>query len=231
MTTKQRRTREKAQRVKDITDAARAVFLKKGYQNASVEEIAQKAELSKGAVYFYFKNKDELYVSLMIPMIERLRQQLEEFEKGLLATKGKPRLNLIEDLFKIFIKTHEFDPEASRIFQIYQLNHLFTVVSPPIKDKLNSVGKTNFEIMRRIISLGVKMKLLREVDPYKLADLLDRRRGDLCNRRVHRIGGEFADAEEYHCQEHGAAAEIKSRPAGIPFWSEFRPSCHYKWRY
>lgn len=60
-----RREREKIQRRNDIIDAAKHVFFKRGLQSATMDQIAKRAELSKGTLYLYFKSKEELYVSLL----------------------------------------------------------------------------------------------------------------------------------------------------------------------
>lgn len=50
----------KEKRINDITNAALEVFLKKGYENTTMESIAKNAGLSKGGLYHYFKSKDML---------------------------------------------------------------------------------------------------------------------------------------------------------------------------
>ncbi len=60
-----RRQREKELRYKTILKAAETLISKKGYHQASMEEIADLAEVSVGTVYFYFKNKDDLLINLI----------------------------------------------------------------------------------------------------------------------------------------------------------------------
>ena len=48
----------KEKRINDITDAAMEIFLKKGYENTTMESIAKKAGISKGGLYHHFKSKD-----------------------------------------------------------------------------------------------------------------------------------------------------------------------------
>lgn len=59
-----RRQREREHRYQTILKAAETLFAK-GYHTASMEQIADAAEVSVGAVYFYFKNKEDLLVQLM----------------------------------------------------------------------------------------------------------------------------------------------------------------------
>ncbi|MFW5975492.1 MAG: TetR/AcrR family transcriptional regulator [Desulfosalsimonas sp.] len=60
-----RRQREREQRYRTILEAAERLFAEEGYQRASMEHIAAAAEVSVGAVYFYFKNKEDLLVQMM----------------------------------------------------------------------------------------------------------------------------------------------------------------------
>ena len=48
----------KEKKINEITDAAMEVFLKKGYENTTMESIAKNAGMSKGGLYYYFKSKD-----------------------------------------------------------------------------------------------------------------------------------------------------------------------------
>ena len=67
---KSRRLREKTYRINEISAAAKKIFFEKGYKHATIDEIAAGAELSKGTIFLYFKTKDELYISLMMPALE-----------------------------------------------------------------------------------------------------------------------------------------------------------------
>lgn len=77
-----RRLREKEQRYNTILKAAETLFAQKGYHQTSIEEIADLAEVSTGAVYFYFKNKEDLLIILMQEIGHQLRKLLaEEFNR------------------------------------------------------------------------------------------------------------------------------------------------------
>jgi len=77
-----RRLREKEQKYNTILKAAETLFAQKGYHQTSIEEIADLAEVSTGAVYFYFKNKEDLLITLMQEIGHQLRIILaEEFKR------------------------------------------------------------------------------------------------------------------------------------------------------
>ena len=70
----QDRSRARQQR---ILDAALRVFSRKGYRNASVDEIASESGTSKGGVYFHFPSKDIIYLQLLDRTVARLRDKIE----------------------------------------------------------------------------------------------------------------------------------------------------------
>ena len=72
----ERKERERSQRSEQIRNAAKGVFLGKGFSGATIEEIANKAELSSGTIYLYYKNKDELFASLILHSLESLNRRL-----------------------------------------------------------------------------------------------------------------------------------------------------------
>ncbi|MFW9847946.1 MAG: TetR/AcrR family transcriptional regulator [Candidatus Thorarchaeota archaeon] len=62
---RQKRTnRERALRRSDIIAAANSLFLENGYNNTTMDEIAEKAGFSKVTVYNYFSTKDDLYLAV-----------------------------------------------------------------------------------------------------------------------------------------------------------------------
>jgi TetR/AcrR family transcriptional regulator len=82
--TSRRREREKLERREAILDAAARVFSDKGLLAATMDEIAAEAELSKGALYLYFKNKDELYLAHAARTLDELGDRLhQELGRGL----------------------------------------------------------------------------------------------------------------------------------------------------
>jgi AcrR family transcriptional regulator len=64
-TTRVTRAERQAQTRADLLAAARGVFLRRGFHGASLEEIAQEAGYTKGAVYSNFEDKDALYLAVL----------------------------------------------------------------------------------------------------------------------------------------------------------------------
>lgn len=84
-----RRLREKEQRYETLLRAAEHLFVHRGYHETSVENIADRAEVSVGTVYFYFKNKEELLMKLFSEGVYTLRVVLgQAFLKAERPEKG-----------------------------------------------------------------------------------------------------------------------------------------------
>lgn len=91
--TEPRYHRRKEDRPQEITEAAFSVFAEKGYAAARVEEVAQRAGISKGLMYVYFRTKEELFkavvksvvvrrVDALLESVETTELSSEEFLRG-----------------------------------------------------------------------------------------------------------------------------------------------------
>ena len=91
MTTAGRREREKQQRIELIMNSALEVFAEKGLKNATMDDVAAKAELSKGALYLYFKSKEHLFFALDTRAGEMLRERFAEASRSVKTGLEKVR--------------------------------------------------------------------------------------------------------------------------------------------
>lgn len=83
----ERETKEK------LLQSARAEFLAKGYQGASLRSICKASGVTTGALYFFFKDKDDLFTSLVAPQLNTLKAMLtEHMRQELLVLSFPPQL-------------------------------------------------------------------------------------------------------------------------------------------
>jgi AcrR family transcriptional regulator len=83
--------RRKARTVQAILEAAERQFLERGYGAATLEAIAEDADVAVGSIYFHFAGKDDLYLAVT----ERAIEQLTAYEDNALAGATTPRARLI----------------------------------------------------------------------------------------------------------------------------------------
>ncbi|MEX0648428.1 MAG: TetR/AcrR family transcriptional regulator [Balneolaceae bacterium] len=73
-----RKERERAARKELIIDAAEQVISEQGFENATMDEIAERAEVGKGTLYLYFKNKAAIYLAICERGSRSLNQQMSK---------------------------------------------------------------------------------------------------------------------------------------------------------
>jgi TetR/AcrR family transcriptional regulator len=168
----QRRNREKNQRIQSILEAAKKVFSTKGYLKTTMDEIAMEAEITKPTIYLYFKAKDDLFFSLMLPLIDDIRKQLEQAEEYLAAGIINDGHSLIRAIFRAFYHGYISSPETFRIIQLFQQQGLMSELKPEIRTTLNDQGRVNVALGRRLFSRGMELGLIKKVNVYELSDVI-----------------------------------------------------------
>lgn len=107
----ERKEKEKEIRRNDIIDAAERVFFSKGYDNATMDDVAKEAEFSKRTVYVYFNSKEQIYFEIMIRgyrlLIGMLKDDLQK-EKS---------CNAIEEIRQIALTLYRFSKDYSEYFK------------------------------------------------------------------------------------------------------------------
>lgn len=144
-----------------VLAAALAEFAEKGLQAASIEDIAARAELTKGAVYYYFSDKDDLAGDLQAALWQRLgrhaRAELDPNAGALENLKGA---------FRSFLSALSDEAEA-RFF----LRDCWA--SPSLDQAGRRTHETGVELVRALLEQGVESgELAAGVDVDAAARLL-----------------------------------------------------------
>jgi TetR/AcrR family transcriptional regulator len=157
---------------KAIQEAAKKIFFQKGYANCRMEEVAERAGVSKGLIYAYFRNKDDLYVSLMIPVLQAINASAAVFRKELDDGKYRTGKEVLKAFAERYKNLYRLDPEGIRIIQAFQQGDLISSMGKESRDNLNRIGRENFVNARAIIASSMERNLLPQMDPAKLMDLI-----------------------------------------------------------
>ncbi|MCX5849281.1 MAG: TetR/AcrR family transcriptional regulator [Deltaproteobacteria bacterium] len=161
----ERKEREKQARKESIFEAARRVFQEKGYQLTSMSKIAEEAELSKATIYLYFKNKDDLFLSMTTEPLKKLKKEFEKIAK----TDKSPEE-------KIFMLSRAFVKHWEKNRVDYQLGDTFITTynrqSETNRSLFNKINEPLEEILNigiRILKDGIKTGSFKnEIDPEKV---------------------------------------------------------------
>jgi len=135
-----------------ILDAAYKLFEKKGYRSTTIDDIAESASVTKGAIYYHFKSKESILKSLVQCV---LNGWIEAFENIPVNSKSPGQLlHIVRDVDQN-MPMHGASHNLSVIFEIMQIPNIKKMV---IKG-YDSIVET---IMKRLDPVYVKSKSHRK---------------------------------------------------------------------
>jgi len=142
---------------KQIIDAAVIVIAENGYHQAQVSKIAKQAGVADGTIYLYFKNKEDILISLFQ---EKMGSFTEKIRKGIAGKESAAEklLVMVESHFSILSEDHNMAVVTQ--LELRQSNK-------DLRLKINDVLKGYFQLVDEILLYGMETG---EFDPN-----LDRR--------------------------------------------------------
>ena len=167
-----RKSRDKTRRERQILRAAGKFFLNKGYINATMDEIALEAGLTKPTIYKYFKSKDHLCYSLMVPLVDAMAQDLERLDKDVRAGKYKSGAQVIHDIFQIFYRGYKISPDIFRLIQFFQQSGAVWNLDEDLRESLNEKGRHNGRVARRAYRSAIYQGLLKKNEALLVLDVI-----------------------------------------------------------
>jgi AcrR family transcriptional regulator len=142
-----RKEKEIEARKKYIIDAAAKIFGRDGYDNASVNEIAKEAEFTKRTLYKYFKDKADLYLSVLIETYgemvdELLKQKYEE----------KNAIDILKKSIESQYHYYKNNPETFKI--MYDIGNVRKITDNEKIEKFLEIDKKITKSIMEIVELG-----------------------------------------------------------------------------
>ena len=115
MTTTDRKAWEQEQRRTRIIDKAETVFFRSGYDKATLPAIAEAAGYNKRTLYLYFKDREEIFLAVVLRSLSRLQAALET--AGESCDRGSSRLAGLAEAFFDFSTNHPDDLDLIMIYE------------------------------------------------------------------------------------------------------------------
>lgn len=161
----ERKAQERQARRRRIQEAARTVFAERGYAGASIELIARAAQLSVGAIYLYFRSKEDLYVSLIEDALA-----VFDVEMGQVREHGEAAKRLRET-WSILVRWAERDAEGPRILRLLAQ----PAIRPQLSDEVAAVVAAGVARIQDHIGAcvadGIHANVYRQVNAREIANL------------------------------------------------------------
>jgi AcrR family transcriptional regulator len=164
----ERKEREKERRRQQIMVAAKRVFSIKGFGRATMEDIANEAELSPGTLYLYFNSKDDLCASLSLRVLEYFFLRMEHLadEKQL---NGQQKLAALK---KALFDVYEFDPLILKNLFFLQSNEAVQQLTPELMDEINTLSVKAMSKIASLFESGFDPDRGPKLYPYELAQII-----------------------------------------------------------
>ena len=165
---KERKERERGRRRQQIMVAAKRVFSKKSFNKATMEDIAKEAELSPGTIYLYFKNKEELFASLSLRILQYMSIRLEHVHNE----KDKAPKEKLKALKEALYEVYEFDPLVMINMFHLQSSETLKNLSPHLLTDIKDLSRHSFKSMARVFEEGIEKGEFIDRHPVALADIV-----------------------------------------------------------
>jgi AcrR family transcriptional regulator len=164
-----RKEREKQAHQRDILKSARELFIKKGFHETTLEEIAHDAEFGKGTIYNYFSSKDELFFGIIDQLLDETALLVQIAINSVAGGAREKCLAYAEtmishaednsDLFHLIVR------------EIHQMN-----IDGPMKSRIESVkerARKIWTLLSEPIAAEIRAGKIRSLNEMELAVLFE----------------------------------------------------------
>ena len=122
--------KKSTQKRNQLLNAALDVFSQYGFNGASLDEIAQLADMHKSNIFYYYENKEALYVEVLTTVLQKWLAPLQTLEAELEPTE------VLTHYLMTKIEIAKTQPKASKLFALEIIQgapHLLPILKGPIK--------------------------------------------------------------------------------------------------
>lgn len=131
---------------KQIIEAAVVVIAENGYHQAQISKIARQAGVADGTIYLYFKNKEDVLISVFREKMGMFVQKINEVTAGK-ETAAEKLLVMIQNHFKILSEDHYLAIVTQ--LELRQSNKA-------LRYKINEVLKEYLQVIDHILTAGIE---------------------------------------------------------------------------
>ena len=139
-----------------ILDAALTVLVQNGYEGSRMDDVVTESQLSKGAIYWYYKSKKAMYLDLVNFWVIRYSATINH-----LVENDQAAPDQLKSLFNYFIDQYESDPDP-----FIALTEFWSMAQKDddFREKLQKVYSQFLEVLEKIVAKGVKDGDFKKLD-------------------------------------------------------------------
>ncbi len=163
MGVKERRQLEKLARRNQILDAARKLLFSQGIEKVSISKISKEAELGVGTIYFYYKNKEDIFIALQEEGLTLLFAIIQK-----IADKTMERDEKLRHIANAYYDFTETKKEYFNIIN-YFLSSPKVFFKEDLKQQIDMSGSKILTVIQDIIISGNQAGIFMEQHPEKFS--------------------------------------------------------------
>jgi AcrR family transcriptional regulator len=166
LTTAERRAREKAQRRREILDAAREEFFERGFHSPTVDDVAARAEVSKGTIYLYFESKEEILAHLLLEGLGVLLAQMQMACDPESEPQAEACLRALAGAYLTFCQSY---PSYFRLIMAFDRGRFEESISPKLYEQVLNQSLQGLDLVAQSIKAGAASGAFAVVKPWQAA--------------------------------------------------------------
>ncbi len=145
-----------------ILQAASACFGKYGYAKTTLDDIGQAARLNKASLYYYFRNKEAMFMEVVLGEAEEFFSALSSKVAGLDSPEARIQCYLVERLryYRQVLNLHQLSMEDLRTLE------------PVFNELYRGVWKRELDFLAGLIRQGAESGHVFTTDPEGIAEIL-----------------------------------------------------------
>lgn len=164
MSTEDMREQRKEQRRKYVMDIAEKLFFRKGYDEVSMNDIANEAGLNKSVIYRYFKNKESLYFAIVLRGTRIFNKMFKENVK-----LQKTGIKKLEEAGRAYFEFYKNYPDYHDAY-LYSRSQRFEFKEIEYAPEIDLLTKEIMKTICNAIQEGINDKTIRkDVKPMEVA--------------------------------------------------------------
>jgi AcrR family transcriptional regulator len=160
-----------------ILKAARKVFARRGFEGATMDEVAEACSIAKGTLYLYFKSKRQIYMGVFKEDLQLLR---ETSQRAIDAAKTPG------EKIRAFVTARlAFCDSHNNSFRIYNSDISAALMRPhPTQKEIKEFYFEQASVLEKLIEEGIRAGELRDVPPRATAFSIYDMTRSMVSRRV-----------------------------------------------
>ena len=168
MTTAERRANEKARRRQDILTAARQEFFQRGFRAPTVDDVAARANISKGTIYLYFESKEEILAHLLIEGLELLLAEMD----SACSVPTPTAEQALRALAHAYLKFNTSHPNYFRLIMAFDRGRFQESIASELHDQVMHLSLQGLGLVARVIESGIQTGEFQVQAPWQAAGVV-----------------------------------------------------------